>query len=220
MEQELSDNDQVVEWARGVADLLDDEAEEELMLEEAFAESSRPKKRRKSSGTSSTKQRAPQKMFYQEQVEHGPLTTNIARQVEMLDPREANMLDCIPLKVFKSCSDAARETGINRTKLSRTCRQGGGVIDQHYYRYKGTPASISCVPLKSHITSSAVASAASALDESSGCSTPCQGTPSSTIMHRPTAVTPARTFIYVLPRPANPMVSPYLNYTESPGAPL
>lgn len=120
MEQELSDNDQVVEWARGVADLLDDEAEEELMLEEAFAESSRPKKRRKSSGTSSTKQRAPQKMFYQEQVEHGPLTTNIARQVEMLDPREANMLDCIPLKVFKSCSDAARETGINRTKLSRS----------------------------------------------------------------------------------------------------
>ena len=101
------------------------------------------------------------------------------------------------------------------------CRQGGGVIDQHYYRYKGTPASISCVPLKSHTTSSAVASAASALDESSGCSTPCQGTPSSTIMHRPTAVTPARPFIYVLPRPrpANPMVSPYLNYTESPGAP-
>ena len=44
------------------------------------------------------------------------------------------------LSIFNSCSDAARITGINRTKMSRTCRKGGAVLDSKthgklLYRY-------------------------------------------------------------------------------------
>lgn len=64
--------------------------------------------------------RAPQRMFNEKgscsssSQEKIPLTTNVPRQVEMLEPIS------MVRRLFKSCSDAARELGINRTKLSRS----------------------------------------------------------------------------------------------------
>jgi len=83
--------------------------------------------------------RAPQRMFNDKgscssSQEKIPLTTNVPRQVEMLEPIS------MVRRLFKSCSDAARELGINRTKLSRTCRAGGGVINNRYFRYVGSDA--------------------------------------------------------------------------------
>lgn len=79
---------------------------------------------------SSTKNaRAPQRLFYGEgskscsvasysssvDTTRVPLTTNKARKVEMMEPDSM-----MPQTIFNSCSDAAREMGINRTKLSRS----------------------------------------------------------------------------------------------------
>ena len=44
-----------------------------------------------------------------------PLTTNVAREVEALDPETRRRL-----YMFTSCSEAARAMGINRTKMSRS----------------------------------------------------------------------------------------------------
>ena len=59
-----------------------------------------------------------------------PLTTNKPRQVEVVDPSTNKRL-----RIFSSCSEAARQTGICRTKISRTCRKGGKLIDGQVFRY-------------------------------------------------------------------------------------
>ena len=63
------------------------------------------------------------------------LTTNTPREVEAINP-----VTNLRVHLFNSCSDAARITGINRTKMSRTCRKGGGPLDSSthgtlLYRY-------------------------------------------------------------------------------------
>ena len=63
------------------------------------------------------------------------LTTNTPREVEAVDPNTN-----VRIHLFNSCSDAARITGINRTKMSRTCRKGGGILESNshgtlLYRY-------------------------------------------------------------------------------------
>lgn len=59
-----------------------------------------------------------------------PLTTNIPREVERIDPRTRARI-----ATYCSCSEAARRCNINRTKMSRTCRAGGGLIGGLYFRY-------------------------------------------------------------------------------------
>jgi hypothetical protein len=74
------------------------------------------------------KARAPQRLFTNDihmscskesvsnpELSRTRLTTNVARKVEMMEP-----ISMIRKTVFKSCSDAAKHTGINRTKLSRS----------------------------------------------------------------------------------------------------
>lgn len=74
------------------------------------------------------KERAPQRLFMNdvhrrysnESIGHSEtarmrLTTNVARKVEMMETHSM-----IRKAVFKSCSDAAKHMGINRTKLSRS----------------------------------------------------------------------------------------------------
>ena len=68
------------------------------------------------------------------------LTTNTPREVEEVDPKTN-----VRVHLFNSCSDAARLTSINRTKLSRTCRKGGGILERNshgtlLYRYTENPA--------------------------------------------------------------------------------
>ena len=63
------------------------------------------------------------------------LTTNTPREVEAVDPKTN-----VRVHLFNSCSDAARLTSINRTKMSRTCRKGGGILESNshgtlLYRY-------------------------------------------------------------------------------------
>lgn len=62
---------------------------------------------------------------------HAPRTTNEARPVVALDPVTKENIH-----LFESCSEAARVQGINRTKLSRICRSGGGLIGGLLYRYQ------------------------------------------------------------------------------------
>ena len=52
------------------------------------------------------------------------LTTNTPREVEAINP-----VTNLRVHLFNSCTDAARITGINRTKMSRTCRKGGEKLD-------------------------------------------------------------------------------------------
>ena len=71
------------------------------------------------------------------------LTTNTPREVEAVDPGTN-----VRIHLFNSCSDAARMTGINRTKMSRTCRKGGDVLtsDSHgslHFQYKEI-ANVTC----------------------------------------------------------------------------
>lgn len=58
------------------------------------------------------------------------LTTNIPREVEALDPVSGRRV-----QLFASCSAASRGMGINRTRMSRTCRAGGGKIGDFIFRY-------------------------------------------------------------------------------------
>ena len=72
--------------------------------------------------------------FSSENSSRIPMTTNAPREVEMLNPTTRERV-----RLFTSCSEAARIIGINRTKLSRCCRGGGGVLvsgtSQYYFRY-------------------------------------------------------------------------------------
>ena len=83
------------------------------------------------------------------------LTTNTPREVEAVDPQTN-----VRVHLFNSCSDASRATNINRTKMSRTCRKGGGVLESNshgtlLYRYTessnvtGTPGSGTLTPATS-----------------------------------------------------------------------
>ncbi len=56
-------------------------------------------------------------------------TTNTPREV-----RATNIITGERI-VYVSCSEAARKMKINRTKISRICRAGGGRIDNHVYQY-------------------------------------------------------------------------------------
>mmetsp|Transcript_18186 Transcript_18186/g.40389 ORF Transcript_18186/g.40389 Transcript_18186/m.40389 type:complete len:744 (+) Transcript_18186:179-2410(+) len=60
----------------------------------------------------------------------GKLTTNIPKTVEQLTPATMKRI-----QTFASASEAARLLDINRTKMSRLCRRGGGIIGDFYYRY-------------------------------------------------------------------------------------
>lgn len=60
-----------------------------------------------------------------------PLTTNVPKDVEVLNARSMRKV----IKTFSSCSEAARAMSVNRSKLSRLCRKGGGVIGVYYFRY-------------------------------------------------------------------------------------
>jgi len=60
---------------------------------------------------------------------HTKETTNLPRAVEVINSSGNHA------RVFSSCSDAAREMNINRTRLSRVCRKGGGFIDEYTYKY-------------------------------------------------------------------------------------
>ena len=67
-----------------------------------------------------------------------PLTTNTPREVEAVDPKTN-----VRIHLFDSCSDAARITRINRSKMSRTCLEGGGILESNshgtlLYRYTET----------------------------------------------------------------------------------
>lgn len=55
-----------------------------------------------------------------------PLTTNTPREVEAVDPKTN-----VRIHLFDSCSDAARITGINRSKMSRACLEGGGILESN-----------------------------------------------------------------------------------------
>jgi len=66
------------------------------------------------------------------------LTTNTPREVEAINP-----VTNLRVHLFNSCSDAARITGINRTKMSRTCRKGGAKLESNshgtlLYRYSAS----------------------------------------------------------------------------------
>lgn len=56
------------------------------------------------------------------------LTTNMPREVQVVSPMTGESF------VYSSCSEAARAMSVNRTKLSRTCRAGGGRIGNHVYK--------------------------------------------------------------------------------------
>jgi len=58
------------------------------------------------------------------------LTTNVPREVEALDPTTSRRI-----RLFTSCSEAARSMNINRTRMSRKCRGGGGHIGDYFYKY-------------------------------------------------------------------------------------
>lgn len=80
----------------------------------------------------------------------GALTTNNSREVEAIDPTTN-----VRIHLFNSCSDAARMTGINRTKMSRTCRKGGDTLtsDSHgslHFQYKEI-ANVTCSASKSGV---------------------------------------------------------------------
>eukprot|EP00588_Corethron_pennatum_P009057 CAMPEP_0194267798 /NCGR_PEP_ID=MMETSP0169-20130528/2237_1 /TAXON_ID=218684 /ORGANISM="Corethron pennatum, Strain L29A3" /LENGTH=198 /DNA_ID=CAMNT_0039008773 /DNA_START=652 /DNA_END=1248 /DNA_ORIENTATION=+ len=86
------------------------------------------------------KHRKPQQLFNSPGLESGDRnkspflthtkeTTNLPRAVEVIDSSGKH------IRVFSSCSDAAREMNINRTRLSRVCRKGGGFIDEYTYKY-------------------------------------------------------------------------------------
>ena len=60
-----------------------------------------------------------------------PLTTNVPKDVEVLNARSMRKV----IKTFSSCSEAARAMSVNRTKLSRLCRKGGGAIGVYHFRY-------------------------------------------------------------------------------------
>jgi len=51
------------------------------------------------------------------------LTTNTSRKVEVRNPSDGRTIH-----VYKSCSECARSLHVNRSKLSRCCRSGGGLI--------------------------------------------------------------------------------------------
>jgi hypothetical protein len=74
-----------------------------------------------------------EKQHFTNHVNKTPLTTNVARKVEALDPVTLEQR-----YLFDSCSEAARTMNINRTKMSRTCRSGGGELGTNpvlVYRY-------------------------------------------------------------------------------------
>lgn len=56
-------------------------------------------------------------------------TTNLPRAVRAIDSSGNHA------RIFSSCSNAAREMNINRTRLSRLCRKGGGFIGEYTYKY-------------------------------------------------------------------------------------
>lgn len=58
------------------------------------------------------------------------LTTNLPRKVEAID-----LFTGIRTHLYASCSEASRVMGINRTRMSRTCRGGGGQIGNLIYQY-------------------------------------------------------------------------------------
>ena len=60
-----------------------------------------------------------------------PLTTNVPKDVEVLNARSMRKV----IKTFSSCSEAAREMDVDRSKLSRLCRKGGGSIGVYHFRY-------------------------------------------------------------------------------------
>ena len=66
-----------------------------------------------------------------EEADDVPLTTNVPKDVEVLNARSMRKV----IKTFSSCSEAARAMSVNRSKLSRVCRKGGGVIGVYYFRY-------------------------------------------------------------------------------------
>ena len=59
------------------------------------------------------------------------LTTNTSRQVEVRNPRDGRTIH-----VYKSCSECARSLHVNRSKLSRCCRSGGGLIGKFHYQVR------------------------------------------------------------------------------------
>ncbi|KAL3791453.1 hypothetical protein HJC23_011509 [Cyclotella cryptica] len=74
-----------------------------------------------------------EKQHFTNHMNKTPLTTNVARKVEALDP-----VTFEKRYLFESCSEAARRMNINRTKMSRTCRSGGGELGANpslVYRY-------------------------------------------------------------------------------------
>lgn len=59
------------------------------------------------------------------------LTTNTSRQVEVRNPSDGRTIH-----VYKSCSECARSLHVNRSKLSRCCRSGGGLIGKFHYQVR------------------------------------------------------------------------------------
>lgn len=60
----------------------------------------------------------------------GTLATNKRKEIEAINP--ATMAR---LRLFPSISDAARMSKINRTTLSKACKEGGGIIEGIFYRF-------------------------------------------------------------------------------------
>ncbi len=68
---------------------------------------------------------------FDEEKDGVPLTTNVPKDVEVLNARSMRKV----IKTFSSCSEAAREMDVDRSKLSRLCRKGGGSIGVYHFRY-------------------------------------------------------------------------------------
>jgi len=95
-------------------------------------------KKRKASDPNK-KPRKPQKRFMNCSEQNGDfgakrdghirLTTNQPRKVEVLDMNNNR------LHLFESCSEASRVMNVNRTRISRVCRGGGGELSNKIYRY-------------------------------------------------------------------------------------
>ena len=58
-------------------------------------------------------------------------TTNTPREIEVRNP-----VDGKTIHTYRSCSECARSLNVNRSKLSRVCRSGGGLIGRFHYQVR------------------------------------------------------------------------------------
>lgn len=107
------------------------------------AESAHGSTKKRKTSDQVKKPRKPQKRFMNSNDDSGDfgtkrdgiirLTTNQPRKVEVLD------MNYNRIHLFDSCSEASRAMNVNRTRISRVCRGGGGELTNKIYRYVEVP---------------------------------------------------------------------------------